>query len=347
MYSVCLSCSRPFPGVSFAFMPAGRTLAFDPQRGRMWVVCDRCTRWNLVPLEDRWEALELAEEAFMTSSRRHQSGNIGVAELSGDRRLIRIGAADMGELALWRYSRRLQSRRRISFVRESADRFVRYVAPVFVGGIVIPSAVASLPLAAALPTAALAGAASTLPARALWRQRARHVLVITAEQSVYRVADALGATLNLASNGDASVWLDVAPLNEVRRTARWAFGVDPIRKPVLITGADARRFLRRVLVVLNQRGATEETVEAAIATILRHGGPRDFVSEMARQEVGVGGRRRRRPASAPRLISPTDGIALEIALNEESERLALEGESATLSLAWEEAEVIAGIADAL
>jgi hypothetical protein len=33
--------------------PVGRRLAFDAEKGRLWVVCRRCERWNLSPIEER------------------------------------------------------------------------------------------------------------------------------------------------------------------------------------------------------------------------------------------------------------------------------------------------------
>jgi hypothetical protein len=38
--------------------PAGQRIAFDAVKGRLWVVCRECERWNLVPMEERWEAVE-------------------------------------------------------------------------------------------------------------------------------------------------------------------------------------------------------------------------------------------------------------------------------------------------
>ena len=35
--------------------------AYDPDRGRLWVVCEFCRRWNLAPIEERWEALHQLE----------------------------------------------------------------------------------------------------------------------------------------------------------------------------------------------------------------------------------------------------------------------------------------------
>jgi hypothetical protein len=46
-------------------------------------------------------------------------------------------------------------------------------------------------------------------------------------------------------------------------------------------------------------------------------------------------------------LSGTECLALEMALHEESERRALEGELALLEAAWRDAEQLANIADAL
>ena len=46
-------------------------------------------------------------------------------------------------------------------------------------------------------------------------------------------------------------------------------------------------------------------------------------------------------------LTATDRLALEMALHEESEQRALEGELAPLVAAWREAEEIAAIADSL
>ena len=44
-------------------------------------------------------------------------------------------------------------------------------------------------------------------------------------------------------------------------------------------------------------------------------------------------------------LSPVERLALEMAVHEESERRAMEGELATLEKAWRDAEVIAAICD--
>ena len=71
MYATCLFCNKPLgKNETFETFPVGKRLAFDPAKGRLWVVCPNCERWNLTPLEDRWEAIETAEKLFRESRRR-------------------------------------------------------------------------------------------------------------------------------------------------------------------------------------------------------------------------------------------------------------------------------------
>jgi hypothetical protein len=50
MYSTCLFCHQAL-GANEAIeaFPVGRRLVFDQQRGRLWVVCRKCQKWNLSP----------------------------------------------------------------------------------------------------------------------------------------------------------------------------------------------------------------------------------------------------------------------------------------------------------
>ncbi len=64
MYATCLFCHGALGrNESIEHFPVGRRLAFDAAKGRLWVVCPRCARWNLTPLDARWEAIEEAERA--------------------------------------------------------------------------------------------------------------------------------------------------------------------------------------------------------------------------------------------------------------------------------------------
>lgn len=59
MYNTCMFCNRSLgTNEVIEHFPVGRRLAFDAAKGRLWVVCKGCERWNLSPLEERWEAVE-------------------------------------------------------------------------------------------------------------------------------------------------------------------------------------------------------------------------------------------------------------------------------------------------
>src|SRR5688500_1795019 len=65
VYATCLFCHAPLGrNETLESFPVGRRLAYDAERGRLWVVCRRCERWNLTPLEERWEAIEAAERLY-------------------------------------------------------------------------------------------------------------------------------------------------------------------------------------------------------------------------------------------------------------------------------------------
>ena len=94
MYSTCLFCNQPL-GTNSAFdsFPIGRRLAFDPAKGRLWVVCRKCERWNLSPLDERWEAIEQAEQRYAETRRRVATTQIGLARLSDGRLALTSSSA--------------------------------------------------------------------------------------------------------------------------------------------------------------------------------------------------------------------------------------------------------------
>jgi len=62
VYATCLHCHRALgSNESIEAFPVGRRLAFDAAKGRLWVICPSCERWNLSPIEERWEAVEGCE----------------------------------------------------------------------------------------------------------------------------------------------------------------------------------------------------------------------------------------------------------------------------------------------
>src|SRR5687768_9076902 len=113
MYHSCIFCRTDLgANESIEEFPVGRRLAFDSARGRLWVVCRTCERWNLSPLEQRWEAIEECERAFSNTKLRVSTEHIGLARVSEGLELVRVGQPLRPELAAWRYGDQFGKRRR-------------------------------------------------------------------------------------------------------------------------------------------------------------------------------------------------------------------------------------------
>jgi hypothetical protein len=137
MYRRCIFCSYDLGrNEVLEDFSVGRTVAFDPHHGRLWAICSRCGRWNLAPLEERWEAVEGAEQLFRRARQRAHRENIGLARLEDGTRFTRIGAALPGEFAAWRYGRKLRRRLRHSMVMAAGAAVVGL--GVFIGSAGLP-----------------------------------------------------------------------------------------------------------------------------------------------------------------------------------------------------------------
>ncbi|HEX8272352.1 MAG TPA: hypothetical protein VF615_06840 [Longimicrobiaceae bacterium] len=373
MYRTCIFCSADLgSNESIEEFPVGKGLAFDAARGRLWAVCPRCARWNLAPIEERWEAVEEAEKRFRDARLRAQSENVGLARLADGTRLIRVGEALPGELAAWRYGDQLVRRRR------------RYLVAV---GLVGAAAVAYGGLALAGVLGGGAGAINI--ANLAWQHRRarRPVHRLGAEESptgqplLLRRYQLNGARATTADDGEIALHLPQA-LEPARvrgddGRAAWL----PARSLVL-TGPAARSVLGRAMVDANAGGASRRHLGGALELLSGPGGAEAYLRRAAggdrplglphvqSLQVAMGWNRfvgvlrgeavpaaPERPvawgrtwssmrARADRLSRP-ESLALEMALHEETERRALEGELAALEAAWREAEEIAAIADAL
>ena len=89
-------------------------MAYDPERGRLWNVCPRCSRWTLTPLESRWETLEACEAAVREEGVvRLSTLHLTLVEVM-EGELIRVGHPQRPELVDWRYGPKLDEAGRIS-----------------------------------------------------------------------------------------------------------------------------------------------------------------------------------------------------------------------------------------
>jgi hypothetical protein len=113
LYTHCIYCKSDLGrNEVIELFPIGRRLAFDAAQGRLWVVCKQCSRWNLTPLEERWEAIESCERLYRDTHTRLATENIGLARVAEGTDLVRIGKPQRPEFAAWRYGDQLVRRRR-------------------------------------------------------------------------------------------------------------------------------------------------------------------------------------------------------------------------------------------
>ena len=309
MYTTCTFCfSALGHNESIERFPVGRRLAFDAQRGRLWVVCRRCERWNLSPLDERWEAVEECERRFRAIRLRVSTDNIGLARLADGLDLVRIGEPQRPELAAWRYGSRLHRR--------------RLRAAALVGG---AAATGGLLLAAGAAAGAL-GAVAWLAVGyggALWEHlEKRHVLLRLPHRGrpFYDLAldDMTRTRVSPAAGADS-----------------WQLVVSHQSGDLTLGGEDARRALSLILVRVNWAGASAARVRDAVSWLENFHGARGLLASVSRGGMTLGD------------LVPERRLALEMAVHEEEERRVMEGELTALEAAWREAEEVAAIADNL
>jgi hypothetical protein len=330
MYSTCLFCSENL-GANEVIeeLPIGRRLAFDEDKGRLWVVCGSCRRWNLTPVEERWEAIERCEKLFRENPLRVSTENIGLTRLREGLELVRIGSPHRPEFAAWRYLP-IFERRRMSMMAAGGQTSVAskhsFASLHWVGTslILFP------------PALAIIGVAVANDLRELYRRRIK---------SYARVTDRFGRTFDVKGHH-----LSDARLVRASNEYGWTLEVDHEEGRASLEGPQAERTLGRILVAINSDGGNELDVSRAVDLLGRYDGLGSFLSRTASATDRRRGRRYWFDDSLVGAIknrAPSARLALEMALHETTERAALEGELQALAEAWKEAEEVAAIADSL
>jgi hypothetical protein len=323
VYRTCLFCHSDLGRNDVvASLPIGRRLAFDAARGRLWVVCRRCEKWTLTPFEERWEALEECERRFREARKRVASDNIGLARLDEGLELVRIGEPLRPEFAAWRYGDQFGRRRRRAILAGAG------LGAVGVGV-----------LSVGLWAGVLGGGAYSA-----YQVGEVAVRVANRQRLAARVRGHDG--IRLIVRRRHLEWIRLLPASGA--AADWALRVRHTRGEQVPEGADARRAAVRLVAAVNERGAGRRDVDNAVSYLETLGTPDALLRSVARRRAPVRGR--------PETVEKAHGLpaldlstrlALEMALNEEHERIALEGELALLELEWKEAEELAAIADRL
>ena len=348
MYATCLFChARLGSNEAIEQFPVGRRLAFDAARGRLWVVCPACGRWNLSPAEERWEAIETCERLFRATRVRVTTAEIGLAALREGVDLVRIGAPLRPEFAAWRYGRRFTRRHTRAQVALATGVVAAGAGAIAFAPLLLPAvSVGAISIVVIPGLTTIMGAVPVVGALALrdYMQHDRIIgrLSVTRPGSkepprvaTVRAKHARAAQLQVRGGDTAAMTLDVP------HDSGWAHfeGLEAMRAAsVLIAGA-------------NRFGAPASQVQDAVRRVEELGDAATYL----RAASSLGDARNSRMTSLLNLwrrlgtmhLSSTECLALEMALHEESERRALEGELAILESAWREAEEIARVADAL
>lgn len=314
MYTACMFCRKPLgTNEVVESFPVGRRLAFDAARGRLWAVCTKCERWNLTPLEERWEAVEDCERLFRDTRIRVSTDNIGLARHPEGLTLVRIGEPLRPEFAAWRYGDQFGRRRRRAILYVTAGAVV-------IGGVVVGGAVAGVG----------GGLISQVPSWFnIWQNRRTLVRLRPEDGTVIKLRrpDLLGTRVRPAEGGRG-----------------FRLQLRKGKRKTWYDGAEAHRFAAAILPGMNRMGGSKQAVGDAVDLIETTGHPERFLERIAEgqrfeDKKGV-------PGYINKMPKPHK-LALEMALHEEQERHALEGELWLLERAWEEAEEIAEISDKL
>jgi hypothetical protein len=323
MYSTCLFCHADLGrNEELEIFPVGARLAFDAAKGRLWVVCRRCERWNLTPLEERWEAIEECERRFRGTRLRVSTDNIGLARLASGLELVRVGKALRPELAAWRYGDQFGRRRRKHVIITGAA-----VAAGF-GFVVIG------PMTGLIAGGSWGVFNIVNTFHAMYQERRIRARLQVPQESVPVLLRRKHlARARLIPGPSPSEWLlRVAYEREPREGG--------IPREVELSGDAALRAAGQILPNINERGARREQVATAVRRLEEHPDPAALfgaITHLSPQRFG--------PGALLDSLPVEQRLALEMAAHEDTERRAMEGELALLEAAWRAAEEIAEIAD--
>lgn len=342
MYSACIFCHAPLGrNDAIESFPVGRRLAFDAEKGRLWVVCPACARWNLTPLESRWEAIEECEKVFRESRLRVSTGEVGLARVSEGTTLVRIGNPLRPEMAAWRYGDRFQRRRRQYLAIGAATA-------LGIGGLAIAG-----PLTGLVTWGGFLTSVNLLGAFGNLRLRTK----VPLNGRVLRLNNVMLASVVVRPNVGQGFVLDI-PNRMPASLIGWLHEriAAPTDEHTTVHGDEAIRAARHLLPRINRAGGGRREVQDALC-VLEGGRDVDAMFSTAAwtpreslpfwKRPSMDSRRHHGPFVVLGALPAPVRLALEMAIHESDERRAFEGELAALEDRWREAEEIAAIADDL
>lgn len=335
MYSTCLFCHTQLEAnEAVEHFPVGRRLAFDAAKGRLWVVCRRCERWNLTPIEERWEAIEECERSYRGTKLRVSTDHIGLARLDEGLELVRIGQPLRPEFAAWRYGDQFGRRRRKNIIRGVA---------ITAGAVAIPW----LGPALGLSLGGFGGLIFQLSNLSYGLYSNKRVVARVRDGDGHLLPiKALGArqTVMLKPTADEPWGLRITHSRVADQRFQW-LRYEKQQPQTDLRGEDALRAAAQLLPAVNATGASSKQVKDAVVLATEHTDPSVVFDRAARLAATKRSWNDFGKGAMLTLIPPDLRLALEMVSHEESERRALEGELYLLEEAWKEAEEIAGISD--
>lgn len=323
MYSTCIFCNKPLGSNEvLERFPVGRRIAFDSAMGRLWVVCRNCERWNLSPLEERLEVIDECERLYSIERKRVSTENIGLAKLNEGLELVRIGKPMRPEFAAWRYGDQFGRRRRRNYII-TGSAFAA-VAGIYAAGW-------------ALGGAGFVGMGGVGRLVRRLTQGSPNKVVAKINVGDYPLIHTFEIRQKYLDR--MTILKDSGP-EGFRVAYRHGRKKTEIRE---IRGEPALEVLQKTLPLINRFSGGEKTVSTAVSMIDHLKDPGEFVKVSAKDVP----RWERIDVHAIRNMPESTRLALEMAVHEDAERRALEGELKGLALAWKEAEQIASISDSL
>jgi len=309
MYRTCAFCNGTLDGDGGPTnLGVGRRLAFDEWKGRLWVICPRCSRWNLAPLDDRLERIEALARAAGDGRVAAATDQVALIRWRGYD-LIRVGKPRRLELATWRYGERLRARR---------QEQLKFVVPMTVAAVGLAVAVN---VAAGGSVGVFVWNTPRLVKRIYVEMVGRRKIVLVEPP----ICERCGRVMLLRARH-----LERARVTTTAREGMALLLTCPScgAEGTMLTGADAQFALRRGLTFLNLARGGWQRAEDAARLVEAAGGPHQLIHDVARRELTL------------RSLAPDRRLALEMAVDERAEVEELERQ-------WKEAEEIAEIADGM
>ncbi len=336
MYTACIFChTRLGENQVLEGLPTGRRIAFDPAKGRLWVVCLRCDRWNLTPIEDRWEVIQECERLFRGTKLHTSTEHVGLTRLGSGLELVRIGRPLWPEFAAWRYERQFRGRRWRTLAQTSAAFIglatLYQVGPMLAASIGVLGAniIGFNYLGWVLRRKTEVIARLPIPGGGISYLGNRHIRGAVLLRPTTTEEWGLRIRSHLWKDGIDSRWHTAALADDFELRGNLAFNA-----------------VTQILPHINGAGASRREVKDAIELVERWTTPDEAFARAAR----IADRPTFNPPEQRGTLAglPTElRLGLEMIAHDDFERRALDGELHLLERAWSEAEELASTADNL